>query len=313
MPVSFCSAAPWTGREDPEDGAQARRFHHAAGAGAVALIGFACDAGVRRNKGRAGAAEAPAAIRAALANLPVPAARPALEDGPPAFGFSDLGDIAVLGDDLEAGQARLANQIARALDAHDRLIVLGGGHETAFASWSGLRQAAPAARIGIINIDAHLDLRLPGDAGPSSGTPFTQIRQAEPDRFDYLALGIAAEGNTQALFTRAADWGARIIPDHALLADPTAADDEIAALIARNDLVYLTIDLDALPHWQAPGVSAPAVRGLPLTAVEHLIAQVQRAGPKLRLADVVELCPPHDRDGMTAKTAAYLVRHLMLI
>ncbi|MDT9702772.1 arginase family protein, partial [Streptomyces sp. P17] len=83
-----------------------------------------------------------------------------------------------------------------------------------------------------------------------------------------------------------------IVSDHALLSDPMAADAEIAALIARNDLVYLTLDLDVLPHWQAPGVSAPAARGLPLAVVEHLIAQVRQAGPKLRLADVVELCPP---------------------
>ncbi|MDM7255709.1 MAG: formimidoylglutamase, partial [Paracoccus sp. (in: a-proteobacteria)] len=229
------------------------------------------------------------------------------------FGFADLGDVVVAGDALEAGQAEAAARICNALSSHDRVIVLGGGHETAFASWSGLRKAAPGARIGIVNIDAHLDLRLPGAAGASSGTAFTQIRQAEPDRFDYLALGIATEGNTQALFTRASDWGTRIVSDHALLSDPMAADAEIAALIARNDLVYLTLDLDVLPHWQAPGVSAPAARGLPLAVVEHLIAQVRQAGPKLRLADVVELCPPQDRDAMTAKTAAYLVRHLMLI
>ena len=302
MSVRHRPAALWVGREDPEDGALARRFHHAAGEGSVALMGFACDAGVRRNKGRPGAAEAPAAIRGALANLPAPQG----------FGFADLGDVVVAGDALEAGQSEAAARIAVALSSHDRVIVLGGGHETAFASWQGLRAAAPDARIGIINVDAHLDVRLPGAAGPSSGTPFAQIRSADPARFDYLALGIADEGNTQALFNRASDWGVGIVSDHALLADMAAADAAIAAIIARNDHIYLTIDLDVLSHTQAPGVSAPAARGLPLTTVEHLLEQILHAGPKLRLADVVELCPPLDRDGMTAKTAAYLVRRLML-
>ena len=39
--------------------------------GGAVLIGFPCDEGVRRNGGRVGAAAGPAALRAALANLPL--------------------------------------------------------------------------------------------------------------------------------------------------------------------------------------------------------------------------------------------------
>ena len=50
----------WQGRQDPEDGELALRWHDkvqpwAAGAqeaAGVVLLGFACDEGVRRNKGR---------------------------------------------------------------------------------------------------------------------------------------------------------------------------------------------------------------------------------------------------------------------
>jgi formiminoglutamase (EC 3.5.3.8) len=35
----------------------------------IALLGFVCDEGVRRNQGRTGAAEGPQAIRQALANM----------------------------------------------------------------------------------------------------------------------------------------------------------------------------------------------------------------------------------------------------
>ena len=73
---------PWTGRFDG-DGAEHRRWwqavtpyaprtvrHRASRpAPAAVILGFGSDAGVRRNKGRTGAAAAPAAIRAALGPL----------------------------------------------------------------------------------------------------------------------------------------------------------------------------------------------------------------------------------------------------
>lgn len=307
MPVHHIAPVPWSGRNDPEDGEEAVRLHHLAGdSGTRALLGFACDAGVVRNKGRPGARQGPQAIRTALANLAAP---------PRAKPFADLGDIAVEGDDLETGQSALADKISDALKSYQRLVVLGGGHETAFGSYCGLAKAYPDKRIGIVNLDAHFDLRLVGPDGPSSGTPFSQIREYDPARFDYLCLGIADESNSQALVTRAKNWGVATVSDHALIADSSAADREIEAIIARNDLIYLTIDIDVLPHFQAPGVSAPAARGVPLATIEHIIgyllAQCTASETLCPLADIVETCPAHDLQSVTSKTAAFMVRRLL--
>ncbi|MBC9247228.1 formimidoylglutamase [Paracoccus sp. 11-3] len=299
----YRDAQPWSGREDPEDGPQALRMHHLAGrANAdIAILGFCCDAGVRRNQGQRGAASGPAAIRHALANL---AASPDLD------GFHDAGDILVTGEDPAPGQQMLAKHLARLLLDHKRVLVLGGGHETAFGTWSGLRLARPHDRIGIINIDAHLDLRSVGRAGPSSGTPFWQIRQADPDNFRYAVLGVAGEGNTAALFQRAREWDVQIVPDDQLQTEAQAGFAAIDQICAASDAIYLTIDLDALPGALAPGVSAPAARGIPLHVAEGLIDRVLASG-KLIAADIVELCPPNDTTGLTARCAAYIARRLM--
>lgn len=301
--IEHRNAQPWTGRGDPEDGDLALRMHHLAGRddAASALIGFACDAGVLRNKGNPGAAEAPPAIRAALANLAAPR-QPR--------GFHDAGDLVVSGDDPAPGQQALAEHIAPLVARYRRVLVLGGGHETAWGSWRGLRRAMPRARIGIVNIDAHLDIRAIGPSGPSSGTPFHQIRQADPDGFDYAVLGLAEEANTEALRARARDWDVAIVEDHALQTSAEAGFDVIDAISARNDVIYLTIDLDVLPAAQAPGVSAPAPRGVPLHVVEGLVARTLASG-KVRLADIVELCPPRDHGDRTARCAALLARRLL--
>ena len=63
----------WQGRHDG-DGEEHRRIHHVVNTtqhASFALIGFGSDEGVKRNKGRLGAADAPDMIRAQLANLPV--------------------------------------------------------------------------------------------------------------------------------------------------------------------------------------------------------------------------------------------------
>lgn len=298
----------WTGRDDQEDGPTARRVYHChAQSGRHAVIGFASDEGVSRNQGRIGAAEGPNAIRSALSNLPVPADFPS---------FTDKGDISVIDGDMEDAQQRLGQTISAALSSHDRVLVLGGGHETAFGSYLGLRASHPTDRIGIVNFDAHLDIRNIGANGPSSGTPFNQIRAREGAIFDYLCIGVAEEANTQALFERAEDWGVRMVSDHAVSADMTIALAEIDALIDRNDVLYLTIDLDVLPHFQAPGVSAPAVRGVSFQILEklvgHCLDQVHRQDCTLPVCDIVELSPPHDIQGMTAKTAGLLARQLLL-
>ncbi|MEZ5725621.1 MAG: formimidoylglutamase [Paracoccaceae bacterium] len=301
--VEHQNPATWAGRSDPEDGDLALRMYHLAGRGDAwaALIGFACDAGVRRNKGQAGASEGPAAIRAALTNMAAP---------PTPRGFHDAGDIVVTGDDPAPGQQALAEHLAPLINRYDRAVVLGGGHETAFGSWQGLRRALPDARIGIINIDAHLDIRAIGPAGASSGTPFYQIHQADPQGFDYAVLGLAEEGNTEALRARARDWGVSVIPDHELQTGADAGFDVIDAICARSDAIYLTIDLDALPAAAAPGVSAPAARGIPLHVIEALIARVLASG-KVRLADIVELSPPRDIGDRTARAAALIARRLI--
>ena len=298
---------PWRGRVDAAEGPEALRWHQvvqpvtAATTPGVALLGFACDEGVRRNFGRLGAEEGPAALRRALGNL-------AWHGGTPLF---DAGDVTCAGGDLEGAQERLAAEIAALLRAGHRPIVLGGGHETAWGSFRGLATARPDRRIGIVNLDAHFDLRRPVRA--TSGTPFAQIAEwcAQASMpFDYLCIGIAEPANTAVLFATARRLGVRFWLDEAVTAEAMGElAVEIDALAARNDALYLSVDLDVLPGWVMPAVSAPAARGVLLERIEAVITLVRATG-KLALADTVELNPAYDQDGRGARTAARLAWRL---
>lgn len=293
----------WQGRIDAEESGPSRRWHQHVEAlrddshGGVTLIGFAVDEGVRRNAGRPGASAGPRALRTALAGMPLL--------GEPAI--FDAGDVHCEGERLEDAQAQLAGQVAAAIARGSLPLVLGGGHELAWGSFQGIAAARPAPRrVVIVNLDAHFDLRAA--ARGNSGTPFRQIQvhcAAAGRPFDYRVFGISRFANTQALFQRADALGVRYWLDEHLqdAAALAVVRQQLAADLAVCDAAYLTICLDVLPGGLAPGVSAPAALGVPLAQVEALIDTVLASG-RLIAADIAELNPAFDRDGLTARVAA---------
>jgi formiminoglutamase len=304
----------WTGRNDTGEQGDTRRMFHIVREGAAdyapgesVLLGFASDAGVRRNHGRPGARLAPAAIRRMLAGLPAHDLDV----------FRDAGDIVCEGDELEQAQARLAQEVARVLDAGALPVTLGGGHEVAWGSFQGLAAHLAGARhkpeILIVNLDAHFDLRTsrPG----SSGTPFDQILEYSREHglpVRYACFGVSPVGNTRALFEHARELGVAYVEDTAM--QERHLDErlcELDDLLETADLAYLTIDLDVLPASVAPGVSAPAALGVPLSVVEAFVRAVKASG-KLRLADMAEMNPEYDVDNHTARAAARLAWRLLM-
>ncbi|MDF2152352.1 formimidoylglutamase [Vibrio sp. CAU 1672] len=309
----------WQGRHDAEDGLLGQRVHHVIqhrcshelpnGSHAVSLLGFACDAGVARNKGRIGARNAPDLIRAALANL-------AWHQDCALF---DLGTVSCEDDLLETSQDKCADTIAQAL-VHTPVITLGGGHEVAWASFSGLAKYFQAhdpgskPKIGIINFDAHFDLRAFSsphtDVKPSSGTPFNQIHhycQRHDWLFHYACLGVSRASNTAALFERAKALNVWFVEDRQLsYLNHSYHLTQLQHFIDDCDYLYLTIDLDVFPAATAPGVSAPAARGVSYETLAPFLDRILHYKNKLLIADIAEYNPSYDVDGQTARLAARL-------
>ncbi len=274
------------------------------------LLGFACDEGVRRNKGRVGARGGPHAIRRALAS----------KAWHGAVSVYDCGDVTCLDGDLAGAQCRLADAIDSCLQQGHRVVVLGGGHEVAYGSYLGQAQYLSKCqpnripRLGILNFDAHFDLRN-NAAVNSSGTPFLQIAQDCERRgwpFHYGVFGICQDANTRSLFDRARALGVTHVLDQELTPwRLPEARQTLHAFLGEVDSLYITLCLDVLPAGQAPGVSAPAARGVSLEIIESLLLHtITEASCPVLVADIAELNPDHDQDQRTAKVAARLV-HLL--
>lgn len=279
-------------------------YRESAGGG-IALLGYAVDEGVKRNQGRIGAAAGPAAIRKQLAKL--------ANHLPETTSIYDLGNVVCPDGDLAASQQRLAYGITTILHHKSLPVLLGGGHDIAYAHYRGTLAAFPSKKIGFINFDAHFDLR-PDTNGPNSGTPFYQLAQearALGDHFAYLPLGIQLAASPPSLLRTADDFGVDYkVADEMIFSRLEHNKRYIDAFLSELDGVCLTIDLDGFSSAYAPGVSAPSPMGFSPNGVFPLFEYIAKSGKLLSL-DVAELNPSFDQDHITAKLAARCIGRIV--
>lgn len=304
----------WQGRIDQNEGELGHRWHQKIklidlskeilpdlkeNEKGIAIIGFKCDEGVRRNKGRTGAKDGPESLRLACCNH--------ADHFHHDTTIFDGGDITCEDGDLENAQKELQNLISAIRLKGYLTFVFGGGHEVAFPHYMGSFDAIPNSKtIGIINFDAHFDLRKPEKIA-SSGTPFYQISEKCTENnlaFNYFCIGIQKSANTKALFERADKLGVDYIFAHELKQSISSHHlNQIKHFIEKVDHVYLTICLDVFDISFAPGVSAPSAIGLQPGIALELMGEIVASG-KLISGDIAELNPSLDQDSKTSKLAA---------
>jgi formiminoglutamase len=277
--------------------------------GRAVLIGFPQDEGVRRNHGRPGAAEAPHEIRHWLYRL-TPwdgeadidlAAEPPL----------DLGNVSVSGT-LEESQEALGEVVGAVLRSGAVPIVLGGGHETAYGHYLGY--VAAGLPVGIINIDAHLDVRPYPDGRGHSGSPFRQILEHPTHSLPgerYICLGAQPHAVSHFHWLYARRHGCTIRWCHQLEPSLAAHLVEIGKQLAKAGCWgYVSIDADVARMADVPGVSAPNPAGL--LGWEVLVAARLAGQAPVASLDLVEISPPLDHDGQSARWGALVIWNFLV-
>jgi agmatinase len=239
-----------------------------------------------------GAAAAPARVREALAS---PASNAWSEDGvdvgaPGAL--ADAGDVAF--DEGADPRAAIAAAVRALLAGGGAPLVLGGDHSVTYPVLRAVREAHPA--LTVLHVDAHPDLydAYEGDRW-SHACPFARVMEdGLADRL--VQVGVRTMNGHQR--AQAARFGVEVVDMRAWAAGarPTLAGP-----------VYLSLDVDALDPAFAPGVSHREPGGL---TTRELLTLVQGAGGALVGADVVELNPSRDADGVTATVCAKLVKEI---
>ena len=308
----LANLALWQGRQDslPDE----RFFQHVQGIDIHThpfngekqqpiIVGFCSDEGIRRNEGRVGAKLGPDKLREHLAKLACHSK----------LNLLDAGNIVCEEELLEAAQLQLGQLITHCHQQGHKTIVLGGGHEVAWGHFCGLVQHYP--KIGIINFDAHFDIRpVQNPHLGTSGTPFWQIKQYCQDHarsFDYCCVGIQETANTKSLFDRAQHWNVSYLTAEQI--NQNTVQDSFTFLdnfMQDHTHLYVSICMDVFAESDAPGVSAPQALGLSPRVVLPLLKYILQTGKVVSL-DIAELSPPLDRNDKTARLAATMLAQLL--
>ena len=280
------------------------------GARIVGLFGVPFDGAVI---GRKGAREGPDAIRAQMARL-----KPwTLRGGEPPLRVRDWGNV-LLPPDCPTQRAHEATQAAarEVLAAGHVPVALGGDHSLTFPLVMAHRgtpgERGPRRRVGVINLDAHLDVRDVVGGVLNSGQSFGRLLESGfvPGE-NLVEVGLRDFANAAHYAEKARKAGATLIGADEWLDQGLAAIDRAIDVASRGtDGVYLSVDVDVLDQAHAPGVSAPTPGGVDTATLYAAIRRIAERAPLIG-ADFMEAAPPLDRDNLTTRAAAYGVGHLL--
>lgn len=309
----------WSGRVDDEEDYESFRWHQWVkpidlnaednepfdGEIAFGILGFESDQGIELNKGRFGAANGPSAIRKELTKLPCQFSEEVK--------IFDCGNVTSRFTNLESAQEELSLAVEKMLDLNLFPIVLGGGHETAFGHYKGLSLFTEKHNLkspGILNFDAHFDLRPYKEGTGTSGTMFRQIADYNKEKgedYNYFVLGIQKHSNTQALFRTADELGVNyVLAKDVINGDYLEITHELDKFLAKQESIYVTICMDCFSSSFAPGVSAPQPLGLDPEKVILFLKHVFETGKPMAF-DIAEVSPRFDHDSVTANLASILI------
>jgi len=264
----------------------------------IALIGFPFDEGCVRNGGRRGACEGPAAFRAALYKIgttPDPVSGVDLAEH---IAVVDLGDVAAAGASLEEAHAALRARVAEACRRGHTPWIVGGGNDQSYPNVSGLMDAlaldngssSATALGGVINIDAHLDVRTLIDGRAHSGTPFWQM--LEDARFrsagaKFIEFGAQPMQCAAAHAAYVRGCGGEIVWHAERVDVPQAFAQALRQLGAP---AFVSFDVDSIRAADMPAVSCPSPIGLSAADALDMCA-LAGASPGVRLVDMSEFNP----------------------
>jgi formiminoglutamase len=280
--------------------------------GHIVLLGFPHDEGVFLNGGRAGTRLGPEKFRFWLKRFGS-VFNPEKNTDLSSLTVTDAGDVPPE-IPLEEAHAMLTEKVGSILDQGGLPFVIGGGNDQSYPNASALLHHRKNKSVGVINIDAHLDVRPLKDGCAHSGSPFRLL--LEDERFDgENFIEFAAQGSQCSLehaeFVRGKKGRILWLDDvqhHGNVIDGFQAS--LGNLAWNSSSLFVSFDLDSVAASDAPGVSCPAVLGL---SAQDAVSIAYRSGghPSVALFDLSEYNPMIE-DERTGRLAAAMFYYFCL-
>ncbi|OEF99114.1 formimidoylglutamase [Vulcanibacillus modesticaldus] len=222
----------------------------------------------------------------------------------------DIGDVQMHPTDIIGSHQRIEDSLSLLYEHQPKMqpIIIGGDHSVTAPSVKAFKKKI-GGEIGIIQFDAHHDIRNLEDGGPTNGTPFrTLIESGTINPKNLVQIGIRNYANAEHYREEAEGLGITVYPMKEVRTRPIKEIIEEAIKIASNgtEAIYVSLDIDVLDQAFAPGAVAIGPGGMDtftlFDAVE-LLAQEK----KVKGFDLVCIDPMQDFRNMTSRVGVQLI------
>ena len=226
------------------------------------------------------------------------------------YSVADAGDVTMHTTDILLSHKRIEETTSDLVEKYtsSTTCLIGGDHSVTACAVRGVKKAFPSERIGILQLDTHLDVRDPAELGPANGTPIRQlidggIVQGE----DVINIGLHGYFNAAPLVAYAKEHGIRMVTLRKAreLGVAQCVMNELTLLAGRVERVYVTVDMDVLDISVAPGVPASTPGGM---SAEELFKSLLVIGQSKAVRHIDFVCLDPSRDAATnatVKTGVY--------
>jgi len=271
--------------------------------GAAAILGVPLS---KPSISHSGASFAPGAIRNALNGFTTYRIESGQDLTSPLI---DFGDVEMHPTSIMESHERITTAVRHVLsqDAAPFTSLLGGDHSITTSAVKAFCEEK--GTVGIIQFDAHHDLRNTEDGGPTNGTPFRRLLQEGVIKGENLIqIGIRNYSNAKAYHEYALDQGVTVhtMKDVRERGPAELVRQGIEMLKGRVNVIYLSVDMDVLDQSYAPGCPAISPGGMnPDELLDGLREALKHPG--VTAMDIVEIDPTLDFRDMTSRIAALLV------
>ncbi|MGI8509089.1 MAG: agmatinase family protein [Gemmatimonadaceae bacterium] len=222
----------------------------------------------------------------------------------------DAGDARVHVTDLARCRSNIRDAIAvvREMAPTSLPVIMGGDHSITAPSVEAFRASVKGGgMVGLVQLDAHMDLRNLEDGGPSNGTPIRQLVEAGTVDGQHIAqVGLHAFANARPYreFARAAGITQITANEVARTPIEVIVRRALDAAGTGTDSVYVTVDMDVLDQAFAPGVPAMVPGGMTTWQLFDALLLLGQ-DPRVHAVDFVEVDASQDPRRATVRAAVH--------
>jgi arginase family enzyme len=215
--------------------------------------------------------------------------------------IADHGDVSIEGLTIEEATDPIRAACATSVARHELTLVVGGNNAVTRPALLGLGMSL--SDVGLITLDAHLDLRDTTE-GLGNGNPVRALREDGLPGRNIAQVGLASFANSAAMHRDAIEGGHLVVTIAEVRRNGIVqAISTALAHVAHCSSIVVDCDIDVIDRGQFPG--APGARPGGMAAHDFFAAvRMLAACRKVRLIDLTEWDPPLDPSDLSALTAA---------